>query len=83
MVSRGVRVFELDEKDTSTFKTYTISYFDLFGKKFFSVLRYIMNADEYEKVKAILVALTGVIGISFIAYLVSISHIFTRFLYYL
>lgn len=81
MVSRGVRVFELDEKDISTFKTYTISYFDLFGKKFFSVLRYIMNADEYEKVKAILVALTGVIGVSFIAYLVSISHIFTRFLY--
>lgn len=81
MVSRGVRVFELDENDTSTFKTYTISYFDLYGKKFSSIMRYIMNADEYEKIKAVLVALSAVIGISFVIYIFSVFHLFTRFLY--
>lgn len=81
MVSRGVRVFEIDENDPTTFKTYTISYFDLFGKKFFSVMRYIMNADEYEKIKAIILGLTAVIIISLIVYIFSAFHLFTRFLY--
>ena len=81
MVSRGVRVFELDESDTSTFKTYTISYFDLFGKNFFSVLRYIMNADEYEKVKAVLVTLSIIICASLLTYILSVFHLFERFLY--
>lgn len=81
MVSRGVRVFEIDENDTSAFRTYTISYFDLFGKKFPSVFRYIMNADEYEKVKAILLSLSGLIGVSLIAYIFSVFHLFTKFLY--
>ncbi len=80
MVSRGVRVFEIDEKDTSVFSTYTISYFDLYGKNFISVLRYIFNADEYEKVKAILVALLAVIGTSLLTYIISIFHLFTRFI---
>ncbi len=79
MVSRGVRVFELDESDLSSFKTYTISYFDLYGKNFISVLRYIFNADEYEKIKAILIALASVIGVSLVTYIVSIFHLFTRF----
>ena len=79
MVSRGVRVFEIDENDLSTFTTHTISYFDLFGKNFISVLRYIFNADEYEKVKAILIALMSIIGASFITYIISILHLFTRF----
>ena len=81
MVSRGVRVFEIDEKDPSVFNTYTISYFDLFGKNFFSVMRYIMNADEYEKIKAIIVGLSVTIVISLIVYLFSIFNLFTRFLY--
>lgn len=81
MVSRGVRVFEIDESDTSTFKTHTISYFDLYGKNFISVLRYIFNADEYEKIKAVLIGLTSVIGVSFLIYIVSIFHLFTRFMY--
>ncbi len=80
VVSRGVRVFELDESDLSSFKTYTISYFELYGKNFISVLRYIMNADEYEKIKAVLIALTSVIGASLIAYLISIFHLFSRFI---
>ena len=79
MVSRGVRVFEIDENDTSSFSTHTISYFDLYGKNFASVLRYIFNADEYEKLKAVLIALMGVIGISLATYLISIFHLFTRF----
>lgn len=79
MVSRGVRVFEIDENDPTSFSTHTISYFDLFGKNFISVLRYIFNADEYEKVKAVLIGLLAVIGISLAAYLVSIFHLFTRF----
>lgn len=81
MISRGVRVFEIDEKDPTTFKTYTISYFDLFGKKFFSVMRYIMNADEYEKIKAVILGLSAVIIISLIVYVFSAFHLFTRFLY--
>lgn len=81
MVSRGVRVFEIDEKDTSTFSTYTISYFDLYGKKFSSVLRYIFNADEYEKIKAIMIALMSLIGIGLATYIASVFHLFTRFIY--
>lgn len=81
MISRGVRVFEIDEKDTSTFSTYTISYFDIFGKKFLSVLRYIFNADEYEKIKAIIITLASVIGAGLIGYIMSVSHFLTRFMY--
>lgn len=80
-VSRGVRVFEIDEKDTSVFKTYTISYFDVFGKKFPSVLRYIFNADEYEKVKAVIIVLATLLGAGFVTYIFSILNLFNRFLY--
>ena len=80
MISRGVRVFELDENDLTSFRTYTISYFDLFGKKFSSVMRYIFNADEYEKVKALIIALSCVIGGGLIAYIVSIMNLFGRFM---
>ncbi|MCQ2483800.1 MAG: metallophosphoesterase [Clostridia bacterium] len=81
MISRGVRVFEIDENDTSSFRTYTISYFDLFGKKFPSVLRYIFNADEYEKIKALIIGLFAVIGVGLIAYLVSILNLYNKFLF--
>ncbi len=81
MVTRGIRVFEIDESDTSTFRTYTKGYFDLYGKNFISVLRYIFNADEYEKIKAIMIALSSVIGAGLIAYIISIFHLFTRFVY--
>lgn len=79
MVSRGVRVFELDENDLSSFRTYTISYFDLFGKKFASVMRYIFNADEYEKIKAIIIALSCVIGVSLAAYIISVLNLYMKF----
>lgn len=80
MVSRGVRVFELDENDTTSFRTYTISYFELFGKKFTSVMRYIFNADEYEKIKAVIIALIGVIGAGLVAYIVSILNLFPKYM---
>lgn len=81
MVSRGVRVFEIDENDTSSFRTYTISYFDLFGKKPLSVLRYIFNADEYEKVKALIIAMLAVIVIGLIVYLFTILNLYNKFLF--
>lgn len=74
-ISRGVRVFEIDEKDTSTFSTYTIGYFDLFGKKFFSVLRYIMGADEKEKIRNLIWILLAVFGIAFVVYLLGAFHL--------
>ena len=76
MISRGVRVFVVDENDPTTFETYTISYFDIFGKKFGSVLRYIFNADEYEKVKALILALGGVIVVGLIVYILAIFNLF-------
>ena len=75
MVSRGVRIFTIDENDTSSFETYTISYFDLFGKNFISVMRYIFNADEYEKIKTLVVVLLVILLIGIISYLLSIFHI--------
>lgn len=81
MISRGVRVFEIDENDPSSFRTYTISYFELFGKKFKFVMRYIFNADEYEKIKALILALTGVIGAGLIAYIISVLNLITKFKY--
>ena len=76
MISRGTRVFVIDEKDTTTFETYTIGYFDIFGKKFSSVMRYIFNADEYEKVKALLLSLGGVIVVGLIVYVLAIFNLF-------
>lgn len=80
MLSRGVRVFELDENDLSSFRTHTIGYFDIFGKKFISVLRYIFNADEYEKIKALILSLAGIIGVGLIAYIFSVLNLFTKFI---
>lgn len=74
-ISRGVRVFEIDEKDTSSFSTYTIGYFDLFGKNFFSVLRYIMGADEKEKIRNLIWILLAVFGVAFVVYLLGAFHL--------
>lgn len=61
-VTRGVRVFTIDENEPESLETYTIGYFDLFGKNFKSILRYIFNADEMEKTKTIIIALLCLIG---------------------
>lgn len=80
IVSRGVRVFELDQNDTSSFKTYTLSYFDLFGKRFLSVIRYILNADEYEKIKLIIVVLLITVILGLMIYIVSTVNLINRFM---
>ncbi len=76
LVTRGVRVFVIDENDTTSFETYQIGYFDLFGKSIISVLRYIFSADEYEKVKAVIIALFCVIGGGLLAYILAILNLF-------
>lgn len=76
MISRGVRVFVIDENDTSKFETYTISYFELFGKKFRSVLRYIFSADEYEKIKTLILSLGGIIVVGLIVYVLAVTNLF-------
>lgn len=76
MISRGTRVFVIDENDTTTFETYTIGYFDIFGKNFRSVMRYIFSADEYEKVKALILSLGGVIVVGLIVYILAIFNLF-------
>lgn len=74
-ISRGVRVFEIDEKDPSSFSTYTIGYFDLFGKNFWSVLRYIMGADEKEVIRDIVWGLLAIFGVALVVYLLGITHL--------
>ncbi len=45
--NRGVRVIELDEKNTDTYNTRLINYYDTFCVDSTSTARYIMNAGEY------------------------------------
>lgn len=77
MVSRGVRIFEIDENDTSKFSTHTLGYFDLFGNKFFSVLRYIMGADEMEKKRNLIWILLAVFGVALVIYFLGVFHLLT------
>lgn len=76
VISRGVRVFTIDENNTKSFETYQIGYFDLFGKGFLSGLRYIFSADEYEKIKALLIAVSSVVGIGLIVYILLMLNLF-------
>ena len=48
---RGVRIFELDEAKPFEYKTRTVTYFDLFKKTPVSIMRYINDADDKEKLK--------------------------------
>ncbi len=54
--NRGVRVFVIDEKDTSVYKTYVLTYRDLCGGGIVSRLRYIWDADGMFKQKCALIA---------------------------
>ena len=67
--TRGVRVFEIDEKSPEKFKTYTLSYTDLCGNGVISKLRYLRDADEMEKVKHTVIAFSAAIaaGVSIIS----------------
>ncbi len=64
---RGVRVFEIDEKDPGNFKTYFITYWELCGTGLLSKAAHLWDADECEEKKIALLigagtaaALTGV-----------------------
>ena len=46
---RGVRVFDIDEKNPDTFTTEHYTYFDLMGKTPTSMLTYFIDADDLEK----------------------------------
>lgn len=48
---RGVRIFELDEAKPFEYRTRTVTYFDLFKKTPLSIMRYINDADDKEKLK--------------------------------
>lgn len=74
-ITRGVRVFEIEESDPTKFSTYTIGYFDLFGKNFWSVLRYIMGADEKEVIRDIVWGLMAIFGVAFVVYILGITHL--------
>ena len=63
---RGVRVFELDARDPSSYMTYFFNYAELCGRSVGAKLRYFWDADEKEKTKTAILAGTavaaGVIG---------------------
>ena len=73
LISRGVRIFEIDEKDTSTFSTYNVSYFDLFGRNFRSALRYLMGADEMEKWRNLIWGLSALVVVLLLVYIIMIT----------
>ena len=53
---RGVRLFEIDEKNPQTFSTTHYSYFDLCGKNPAALLSYFIDADDLEKPRRATVA---------------------------
>ena len=57
---RGVRIFEIDERDPENYMTYFFNYADLCGRGVASKLRYFWDADELEKTKAAVLAGTAV-----------------------
>lgn len=44
--NRGVRVFVIDENDTSSYQTYTLDFFDIMGTSLRTKLMFIFAADE-------------------------------------
>lgn len=65
--ARGVRVFEIDERDPSDYITYFFTYDDLCGRSAGAKLRYFWDADEKEKQKFAVLAgaaavAAGVVG---------------------
>ena len=53
---RGVRIFEIDERDPADYTTYFFNYADLCGRGIGAKLRYFWDADELEKTKAAVLA---------------------------
>ncbi len=63
---RGVRIFEIDERDPENYMTYFFNYADLCGRGVASKLRYFWDADELEKTKMTVLAgsavAAGIVG---------------------
>lgn len=57
---RGVRIFEIDERDPENYMTYFFNYADLCGRGIGAKIRYFWDADELEKTKAAVLAGTAV-----------------------
>lgn len=53
---RGVRIFEIDERNPADYTTYFFNYADLCGRGIGAKLRYFWDADELEKTKAAVLA---------------------------
>lgn len=54
--TRGVRVFEIDERDPENYLTYFFNYHELCGRGVGAKLRYFWDADEKEKQKTAVIA---------------------------
>ncbi len=54
--NRGVRIFEIDERDPENYMTYFFNYADLCGRGVGAKMRYFWDADELEKTKAAVLA---------------------------
>ena len=61
---RGVRVFEIDEKDPANFKTYFLTYWELCGTSPVSRMRHLWDADECEKKKMAILAGVGAAAVT-------------------
>lgn len=53
---RGVRIFEIDERNPADYMTYFFNYADLCGRGIGAKMRYFWDADELEKTKAAVLA---------------------------
>ncbi len=53
---RGVRIFEIDERDPANYMTYFFNYADLCGRGVGAKMRYFWDADELEKTKTAVLA---------------------------
>ena len=53
---RGVRIFEIDERNPDEYMTYFFNYADLCGRGIASKLRFFWDADELEKTKMTVLA---------------------------
>lgn len=63
---RGVRIFEIDERDPANYTTYCFNYSDLCGRGIGAKMRYFWDADELEKTKMTVLAgsavAAGIVG---------------------
>ena len=59
---RGVRIFEIDERDPENYMTYFFNYADLCGRGIGAKMRYFWDADELEKTKMTVLAGSAVVA---------------------